>query len=762
MKHDVCIDDASLVDLFFKDSHTGFVLLDRDFNFIRVNEAYARFDNKAVDFFPGKNHFDVYPSDAQKIFESVRETKETFTIAARPFVFPDDVGRGVTYWDWVLDPILNSEGEVNYFVFSVNDVTKRVRAEKQRDRFFNLSKNMVCAASFDGFFVELSPAWEMLLGFSIKELKEKPFIDFVHPEDREKTLREAGRLSDEPGETINFINRYLASNGDYHWLSWNAVGDPDTNLIYAIAYDISDIKKSEIRLQKNQEQLEEHFEYLVGNSPAVIYTCAVTENFPATYITENVRDTFGFEPSQFLEDPGFWASNIHADDAPRVFEDLGALFENDVHMHEYRFKNNAGDYIWVRDELRLLRDEKGEPREIIGYWVDISSRRQAEEQLKIAKEEAERANRSKSDFLSSMSHELRTPMNAILGFSQLLKLNAQDKETKDSINEILKAGNHLLVLINEVLDMSRIESGKLILSIEDINIRQVVDDCMSLIFPLAQKREIRVENRIANGANVMVRADFTRLKQVILNLVSNALKYNLDGGKIVLDVENLDDAYVRILVSDTGLGMTDAQQRSLFMPFERLGAEQSDIEGTGMGLVVTKQLVEHMNGRVGVTSQKSRGSTFWVDLPEGDASVDNFSDLLRDDNDEPVFVPPDGHGKTILYIEDNAANIRLVEKILGKTSYKLVTANEGLLGLDLAQAHQPDLILLDINLPGINGYRVLERLKMTAMADVPVVAVSANAMESDVKKGLRAGFDAYLKKPIDIREFLATIDTMIN
>jgi len=348
-----------LIDLFFKDSHTSFGLLDIDFNFIRVNEAYARVCGQTVDFFIGKNHFDLYPSDVEDIFKSVRASKKAFSITARPFTFPDHPEWGVTYWDWLLEPILDAQGEIDFFVFSLIDVSSRVKAENQRDRFFSLSADMLAIADARGYFTDLSPAWTKVLGYSSEELKAKPFVDFVHQDDRESTLKEAARLIEDPEATLDFVNRYQTKKGDYRWLCWNAVGSQDSNQIYAVAHDITDHKLKEATLKQNKIELEKlvndrtseltasqsRLDFLLKSSPAVIYTCQSEGDFGATFISDNVSTIFGFEPASFLEDSGFWLNNIHPDDKQRVLDELEILFKQGYYTHEYRFRKSDGEYI---------------------------------------------------------------------------------------------------------------------------------------------------------------------------------------------------------------------------------------------------------------------------------------------------------------------------------------------------------------------------------------------------------------------------------
>jgi CheY-like chemotaxis protein len=356
-----------------------------------------------------------------------------------------------------------------------------------------------------------------------------------------------------------------------------------------------------------------------------------------------------------------------------------------------------------------------------------------------------------------MSHELRTPMNAILGFSQLLEYDGTlTDEQNDNVQEILKAGNHLLELINEVLDLSKVESGHINLSLEPVEVCSVVEECLGLVTPLADKRDIRVSHRGLQG--IAVRADRMRLKQALLNLLSNAIKYNREGGSVHLDVDSGDDGALRIRVTDTGPGISGERLSELFQPFNRLDAESSNIEGTGIGLTITRRIVELMGGSVDVESEPGVGSTFWIDLPveslnkldDDGAAIGATTTTLADSTAQ----------HTVLYVEDSPANLKLVAQILGRRPHiHLLTAHTAELGIELALARRPELIMLDINMPGMDGYQVLKVLQSDpTLTSVPVVAITANAMPSDIERGKAAGFSEYLTKPIDVAAFMQTLE----
>ncbi len=384
-------------------------------------------------------------------------------------------------------------------------------------------------------------------------------------------------------------------------------------------------------------------------------------------------------------------------------------------------------------------------------------------ELAMAMEEAKSANQAKSAFLSSMSHELRTPLNAILGFAQILtsdKLPSTLQQKKEFANHILKSGRHLLALINEILDLAKIESGAVALSLEPVALADILQECETMMAPLAGQRGIRM--LFPMGGEWNVTADRTRLKQILLNLLSNAIKYNRDGGAVVVDCSVSSPELLRITVQDTGMGLKPEQLRMLFQPFNRLGQEAGVEEGTGIGLVVTKRLVELMGGTIGVSSSPGAGSMFWIEL-KMTQPVPSALDAL-------AALPPSAMAArepgaiTVLYVEDNPANLKLVQEIISfRPELRLLSAPDGQLGLEMARVHLPDLILMDINLPGIGGVEALRLLRADPRtAHIPVVALTANAMPRDVERGIAAGFFRYLIKPINIDEFTEAINSTIS
>jgi PAS domain S-box-containing protein len=423
-----------------------------------------------------------------------------------------------------------------------------------------------------------------------------------------------------------------------------------------------------------------------------------------------------------------------------------------------------GSTFWANEVFTAIRDQAGNPRGFAKLTRDLTERRQVEAELINAKAVAEKANLAKSNFLSSMSHELRTPLNAILGFGQLMESGSPlpTPAQKASIDQILQAGWYLLELINEILDLALIESGKLSISREPVSLDAIMLECQSMIEPQAQKRGIRMSFPRFDDP-CFVNADPTRVKQILINLFSNAIKYNQAGGSVVVECAASPPDRIRVSVRDTGAGLAPDKLSQLFQPFNRLGQEASTEQGTGIGLVMTKRLVELMGGVIGVESEVGVGSVFWIEL--NSASAPSF----MDDAYEPAApaqtqVESGAALRTLLYVEDNPANLMLVEQLVARRAdIRLLTAVNGKLGIELARASRPEVILMDINLPGISGTEAMLILREDrATAHIPVLALSANAIPSDIKAALKAGFFRYLTKPIKVNEFMEALDVALE
>jgi signal transduction histidine kinase/ActR/RegA family two-component response regulator len=432
----------------------------------------------------------------------------------------------------------------------------------------------------------------------------------------------------------------------------------------------------------------------------------------------------------------------------KPYEDVALLTRIQYIQANQELRKDAGTQIGIEiffaGQKHLIRSDRMQMIDLL-----LSSYEAAVEKniaFSRAKEEAERANEAKSEFLSRMSHELRTPLNSILGFAQLLELDAKTPDEQESIGHIVRAGNHLLNLINEVLDMSRIEAGRLSITPESIKLSESINECLSLIRPLAQERGIRIQREVVPAAIGRVMGDSQRLKQVLLNLLSNAVKYNREHGLITVSVAVRPKGYVRVNVQDTGTGIAREKAGRLFVPFERLGADNSAVQGSGLGLALSKRLVELMGGTMGVDSEVGKGSAFWFELPSTEAVLTQTTP------------------RTVLYIEDDPAISNLIRRTLeSRPGIEMIAATRGETGIELAKEHSPDAILLDLGLPDIRGEEVLRRLREDpTTSHIPVLIISVGSDSNKISEIIAAGARAYLTKPFDLPKFLDALDDSLE
>jgi PAS domain S-box-containing protein len=631
-------------------------------------------------------------------------------------------------------------------------------SRSQIEQLFELSNDLLGTASFDGFFTQLNQAWERCLGYTREELMARPYAELIHPDDLESTAAAAGTLGSGPSEVVNFANRFRAKDGSFRWLLWSS--HSDGKMIYAVAKDITERKHTEEALA----QRELSYRLLLEGVTDYAVFMLDPKGHVATW-NRGAERIKGYSADEII------GRHFSAFYTPEAIAARHPEHELELAVSEGRYEEEGvrlrkdGTPIVVHVTITPIRSESGDLRGFAKVTQDISTRKEAEAELRAAREEAERANRAKSDFLSSMSHELRTPLNAILGFAQVLGLDELSASQHDDIEQILKGGRHLLDLINEILDIARIEGGRLNISPEPVLVADVVAEIVSLMRPLADERDIRLDADLPEMQDCHVIADRQRLAQVLLNLVSNTVKYNVEGGTVKVDCSAGSDETMRIAVTDTGPGIAPDQVPLLFTPFERLGADESGIEGTGLGLALSKSLVELMDGRLLVDSVPGHGATFWVELPAVDAP--GIENRAPSDPDRPaVSAPPATRNTagTLLYIEDNLSNLRLVETLLKRRpNVNLLSAMTAGLGLDFARDHAPDLVLLDLQLPDESGDKVLLRLqKDPRTAQIPVVILSADATPGQLERLIAAGAADYITKPIEVRRFLELVDDYLD
>ena len=516
------------------------------------------------------------------------------------------------------------------------------------------------------------------------------------------------------------------------------------------------------RLVQSLQESEQRFHLVFETSPDAILLIDPHSSWPIVDCNEIACTMNGYTREELIGQSIDILNMTPGDPTEReVYLDRirqkGILHQEVLHRHK------AGHLFPVEISSSLITI--GDRELVLGIDRDITERKQVEEALRRTKEMAEAASRAKSEFLSRMSHELRTPMNAILGFAQLLTMSQKEPLSavqKERVKQIVKGGEHLLGLINEILDMSRIEAGRVQISPEPVSLRDIIQEAIDLTAPLADSRSIQIQLNLEMKGNPFVMADRQRLKQILLNLLSNAVKYNRPGGFVAIHCEPTqpDRAAWRISVADSGPGIWPEDLPHLFVPFERLAAEQSKVEGSGLGLALAKRLVELMKGQIGVESVLGQGSTFWVELPAAESQLDR----LQRTGDTAKLPTMSVTTRTILYIEDNRANFELVEQVLSDyEQIELLWAADPAGSLALAHRHHPNLILLDVHLGGKDGGEVLQQLKRDdRLAHIPVLAVSADASHGQAERLMALGAHAYLTKPLDVERFVRHIEQLLG
>ncbi len=619
--------------------------------------------------------------------------------------------------------------------------------------------------------IEWSGGFWMRLGYGPEDASDicdaSKVLMYIHPDDREFAV-EATRQHLRSGKPMDVSYRIKTKYGDYIWTQVRADSLRDetgqVTLMSGVNFDITEIKKVEAALRESEAR---QVRIIQASSDGIWEWYADRGGF---HFSHRCWELLGYDDLDDVLTEGedrlkIWRRHIYPQDLSKfdsaLVEHMAGRAPFDV---EYRLISVKGEVRWVRGRGRAVFNEKGQPIMMSGSNMDITEVKRAEERVLQAKEQAEKANRAKSEFLSSMSHELRTPLNAILGYTQLFEYDGNLKSQQiENVREIRKAGEHLLQLINDVLDLAKIESGNMTVSLEPVLMSRLLDECFTLVQTQADARGIRLAASVATFANTYVIADHVRCKQALLNLLSNAVKYNRVGGEVEVTLVAQEDQKLRIGVRDTGRGIPLQRQREVFQPFNRLSAENSNIEGSGVGLVITKQLVEMMQGKLDFSSTEGVGTTFWMDFPvAAEWNVETLPQSSKKDY-SPAVLQVQRKCK-VLYVEDNPSNIRLLQQIFARyPQLELEVAEEAFLGIYKARSNNPDLVILDINLPGMDGYEVLSVLKNDpSTGKVPVIGLSANAMPYDIERGRNAGFFDYLTKPVDINQLIDVFNKLLR
>jgi PAS domain S-box-containing protein len=613
-------------------------------------------------------------------------------------------------------------------------------------RFWELSGDLLCSVSSDGRFRRLNPAWTRMLGWTIDELRSGAVLDLVHPDDHATSLSELAELQAGGYESVAYESRLRCKDGGYRTILWSATSIPDEGLVYATGRDVTVSRRAQEELERSERFLQS----VLVNLPTMVFVKDADE-LRFVRMNRAEEELLGCSPGELVgkNDHDLFPKSV-AD--AFVAKDREAFATEDVVDIPEELIEIPGNGTRVLHTRKIgLRDETGKPLYLLGISEDITDRKIAERAAGVARAEAERANQAKSEFLSRMSHELRTPLNAVIGFGQLLELDELEPHQTEAVQHILGAGRHLLDLINEVLDISRIESGTMTLSLEPVHLASVLDDAVLLIRPLADAAQVRLVSDSACNSDVHVVADEQRLQQVLLNLLSNAVKYNRAGGKVSVRCLQTAGDRIEIAIADTGMGMRPEQVQRLFEPFDRLGAERTDIEGTGLGLSLVKGFVEAMAGSIEAESEPGVGTTMRVRLAAVPAPGES-----REGGDRATR---DLDGRTIVHIDDNPTSLQLVERLLDPLpGLRLFAARKGREGVELIRTHTPDVILLDLHLSDGDGREFLGELRRDPRtAAIPVVVLSAAVTPDEAQRLRAAGAAEVLAKPVDAAALLKAL-----
>jgi PAS domain S-box-containing protein len=810
-----------------ENSSDGKLLVDKERTIVYASPAVQRMLGYGPDELVGRQIVDFqHPDDTartQELYDRLLGEpgrRVTMTLRARH-------RDGSWRWlDGVAANLLH-DPSVHAIVSNFRDITERRRAEEaleRRERRFRAliehSSDVTVLTQPDGTITYASPSITRALGYASEEVQGISTFALLHPDDTQAVGDVLGRLLHEPGG--HAATGFRARHKDGSWRYFEAVGtnllgDPDVQAIVGHFWDITGRHEAQEAVRRRAADLEalhaiaqalrqarslpEMYETLVDRSMAhfgaVHGALALLSPDRATFTrvctrgisAESAGTTFPARGSRSGAVVDTNASFVTGDFAtevqpvpwrqPEAYHALGPFVLVPVRSEEdilgtlvIARSRSPESAPFTQAEVRMLEtiaETAGTAIRRATLYVDLQRHADALEQrvsdrttaLRAAKEDADRASRAKSEFLSRMSHELRTPLNAILGFAQLLEMDSLNGEQRENVDYILKGGRHLLSLINEVLDIARIEAGRLAVSPEPVPLHHVIHETLELMRPLAADSQAVLNGDVERARGRYVLADGGRLRQVLLNLVSNAIKYGGRGVSVTVSHEE-SAGRVRISVTDTGPGMSPDKVTRLFVPFERLGSDTTGIEGTGLGLALSKGLMEAMGGTIGVQTAPGKGSTFWIELPAAESPVKRSGDAggvaAAPGSAETSRTP------TIVYIEDNLSNFDLVKRALSQyPQVTLLPAMQGRLGLELARRHRPDVILLDLHLPDLQGDEVLRRLRADPdTRGIPVIMISADATAGRTARLIEAGARAYLTKPLDVKQFLAYIDELLS
>lgn len=750
----------------FEDASIGMAIVSLDGHWLRVNSAVCQIVGYSPEELFSLTFQDItYPDDLDI---DLRYAKQLLTGEIPTYQLEKRYLHKQGYIVWILlngSLIKDNQGNPLHFIAQIQDITARKEAQKTLELQSIIMNNMaggVCLVkASDLTIVYTNPKFDAMFGYEEGELAGQ-LVGVINYVETEVT----------PDETVEDIVTQLDRDGEAKYEVYNKKKDgtlfwcrvhtsrfehPEYGTVYvAVQEDISQLKLSEQALQTTTNRLN----FLLNSSPVVIFSSKPDSDYGATFVSENIKEVMGYDPKAFLEESEFWINHLHPDDVDQVLNGLTNLFAEDFHFQEFRLLHADGNYRWILEHLRIIRDHAGNPIEILGYLIDISDRKQAEVDLRQAKESAEAANRAKSVFLSNMSHELRTPLNSILGFTQLMiNENTLTSSFQERLQIITRSGRYLLDLINDILDLSKIESGRMMLKPSEFALSSLLASIEEMLQIKVQSKEVQLIFEKAANLPKFIHADEKKLYQVLINLLGNAIKFTKQGSvtlRVRAEQKEINFCQLCFEIEDTGVGIAPTEIDNLFKVFVQAQAGNNLNQGTGLGLAISQKLVQLMGGQIRVQSVLNRGSTFsfeiGVPLPQEAALISEplHQRVIGLASGQPTY--------RILIVEDLADNRRLLVELLTAIGFEVKEATQGVETLSLWESWSPHLILMDLRMPIMDGYTATKYIRERSKnQETVIIALTASVFEEDREKVLMNGFNDFISKPFQQGDLLDKI-----
>ncbi|OYQ66570.1 hybrid sensor histidine kinase/response regulator [Pseudanabaena sp. SR411] len=751
----------------FEDASIGMAIISLDGHWIKVNSALCQIIGYSPEELFTLTFQDITYSDDLDI--DLRYVKQLLAGEISTYQLEKRYLHKQGHIVWILlnvSLIKDTQGNPLHFISQIQNVSARKEAQKTLELQSIIMNNMaggVCLVKATDLTIGYTnPKFDAMFGYEDGELAGQPVgvINYVDTEvTPDATVEDIVTQLDRDGEAKYEVHN-KKKDGTLFWcrVHTSRFEHPEYGTVYvAVQEDVTELKLSEKALQTTAHRLD----FLLNYSPVVIFSSKPDGDYGATFISENIKEVMGYDPKAFLEESEFWINHLHPDDVDPVLNGLTNLFAEDLHFQEFRLLHADGNYRWILEQLRIIRDHAGNPIEILGYLIDISDRKQVELELQKAKEAAEVANLAKSMFLSNMSHELRTPLNAILGFTELMSYDLSlSPEHQEDLAIVNRSGKHLLELINDILDLSKIESGQMKLNPSDFDLENLLISIEELFQVQAQSKELKLIVDRDRNLPKFVHTDQKKLYQTLVNLLGNAIKFTKQGSVTLrvrlLGIPILKQAQLLFEVEDTGVGIASKDIDSLFKAFVQAQAGNQLNQGTGLGLAISQRFIQLMGSQIRVQSTLNQGSTFSFELG---VQLPQAAILTSEPLNQRVISLASGQPTyRILIVEDLADNRRLLVELLTAIGFEVREATHGIEALSLWESWSPHLILMDLRMPIMDGYTATKRIREKPQSqDTVIIALTASVFDEERDQVLMAGCNDFIGKPFQPKELFDKI-----